>query len=357
MTNRKFKGVWISKEIWLAEDLGWSEKLLLVEIDSLDGEQGCFASNDYLAAFFNLSKGRVSKMISSLRDKGYITVTMQYKAGTKNIEKRIIRVNKTGVVKNDDISSQKQLEGIVENVYTPITENSQDNKTSLNNSINNTNTATASNLLNTPSYKEELTENHEQQETQFIEDIDADGVLLSNPIDSKDLSDFEAYYANQPTDESQYPEPLCIENEQLLTADLTDKLNKEQLKTTAASNLLSVSNYYKEQLHEELTNDQKRQLKPFITDKDGAGIIFYAIDCAVNNPPIETFNYVIGLLKKWRKEGCYRLSDTIKANEEFKRSKQEQPNKKQQPLDNEELEYQRQIEKYGHCKGLPDLDF
>ena len=144
MTNRNFKGVWVSKEIWLAKDLGWSEKLLLVEIDSLDGEQGCFASNDYLASFFNLSKGRVSKMISSLKDKGYITVEMQYKVGTKSIDKRIIRVNKMNVVKNDNTPSPKQLYPLVENDNTPMVENSQDNNTIIfNKTINNTTTAAA----------------------------------------------------------------------------------------------------------------------------------------------------------------------------------------------------------------------
>ena len=81
--ERAFKGVWIPREIWLDTELGWSEKLLLVEIDSLDNEQGCWASNEYFAEFFNLSKDRISKLISSLKNKGYVTVELIYKAGTK----------------------------------------------------------------------------------------------------------------------------------------------------------------------------------------------------------------------------------------------------------------------------------
>jgi hypothetical protein len=34
--NRDFKGVWIPKEIWINTDLSIIEKVLLVEIDSLD---------------------------------------------------------------------------------------------------------------------------------------------------------------------------------------------------------------------------------------------------------------------------------------------------------------------------------
>ena len=36
MQKRDFKGVWIPKEIWLSTDLKVMEKLILVEIDSLD---------------------------------------------------------------------------------------------------------------------------------------------------------------------------------------------------------------------------------------------------------------------------------------------------------------------------------
>ena len=36
--NREFRGVWLPKEIWLAEDLGAIDKIILAEIDSLDNE-------------------------------------------------------------------------------------------------------------------------------------------------------------------------------------------------------------------------------------------------------------------------------------------------------------------------------
>lgn len=89
--NRDFKGVWIPKEIWLDNNLGWSGKLLLVEIERLLTENGCSASNEYFAKFFNLSKDRISKIITELIKKGYITSTLIYKNGTKQIEKRVIR--------------------------------------------------------------------------------------------------------------------------------------------------------------------------------------------------------------------------------------------------------------------------
>ena len=71
--NRDFKGVWIPKEVWLNKDLSIIEKCLLVEIDSLDNsERGCFASNEYLATFFNLSESRMANIISDLKKRGFI---------------------------------------------------------------------------------------------------------------------------------------------------------------------------------------------------------------------------------------------------------------------------------------------
>ena len=42
--NRKFKGVWIPAKYWLDEDLTIMEVVLITEIDSLDGENGCLST-------------------------------------------------------------------------------------------------------------------------------------------------------------------------------------------------------------------------------------------------------------------------------------------------------------------------
>ena len=116
--ERDFKGIWIPKEIWLDNNLTWSEKMLLVEIDSLATlEKGCIATNEYLSDFFNLSKDRISKLISSLKAKGYIEVKLVYKKGTKQILKR--EITTIGY-------RQKQLEGIVNNADRGIGENNEE---------------------------------------------------------------------------------------------------------------------------------------------------------------------------------------------------------------------------------------
>lgn len=70
--NRDFKGVWIPKEIWLNEELTMLEKVIFVEIDSLDGPEHCYASNEYFATFCNCSESKVSKAIKKLKELGMI---------------------------------------------------------------------------------------------------------------------------------------------------------------------------------------------------------------------------------------------------------------------------------------------
>ena len=90
--ERVFKGVWIPKEIWLNENLSIQEKVFIAEIDSLDNDEGCFASNDYFSKFFKLSKNRCSEIIKSLEKKKIITISYIYKENSKAIEKRVIKV-------------------------------------------------------------------------------------------------------------------------------------------------------------------------------------------------------------------------------------------------------------------------
>jgi len=75
--ERDFKGIWIPKEIWLSPELSLMEKVLFVEIHSLDNERGCFASNRYFADFFGVSPRQIATCIASLKEKGFVTVSIQ----------------------------------------------------------------------------------------------------------------------------------------------------------------------------------------------------------------------------------------------------------------------------------------
>ncbi|MBW5800088.1 helix-turn-helix domain-containing protein [Halomonas elongata] len=87
--QRAFRGVWIPADIWLSRDLTLQEKVMLVEIDSLQHpEKGCFKSNKALAEFFQLSPNRVSEIIGSLAKKGLVRVE-QVRKGKQIVERRI----------------------------------------------------------------------------------------------------------------------------------------------------------------------------------------------------------------------------------------------------------------------------
>lgn len=115
MEKRGFKGVWIPKEIWLDQDLSIMEKLFLVEIDSLDNEKGCFASNKHFSEFFGLSKGRCTQIIKELEKKKMIKIS--YEREGKQITKRVIRVvNKLSTPVNKlNKGSKKTKQGYLEN--------------------------------------------------------------------------------------------------------------------------------------------------------------------------------------------------------------------------------------------------
>ena len=128
--NRDFKGVWIPKEIWLNKDLTIMEKLFLVEIDSLDNDKGCFASNAHFAEFFGITKGRCTQIIKSLEKKGLVTIKLEREG--KNVSKRIIKV-------------VRKLNTLVSKLNTPLSEtkhpyleNDEGSNTSTSNTISST---------------------------------------------------------------------------------------------------------------------------------------------------------------------------------------------------------------------------
>lgn len=139
--DRAFKGIWIPKEIWLNENLTLHEKIFLVEIDSLDNEDGCFASNEYFADFFKLSKNRCSEIIKSLERKELVKITYIYKKNTKSIEKRIVKVV--------EISNRciRNFEEGIRDIDRGYSEKCEDNNTVFNNTNNNTFSTTQSSAV------------------------------------------------------------------------------------------------------------------------------------------------------------------------------------------------------------------
>ena len=111
--NRDFKGVWISKEVWLDDRLSALDKVILTEIDSLDGENGCYASNDYIAEFCQCSATKVSKAISKLIEYGYVYV--QSFDGRKRVLKSRLTKNASQTCKKDKAEWQNVRDNNINN--------------------------------------------------------------------------------------------------------------------------------------------------------------------------------------------------------------------------------------------------
>ncbi len=87
--ERQFKGVWIPSEIYLCEDLSWTEKILLIEINTFSRNNKYCESNEYLGKILGCSAGSVANMLTKLRNLELI------KTKSFNGRKRILIVDFT----------------------------------------------------------------------------------------------------------------------------------------------------------------------------------------------------------------------------------------------------------------------
>ena len=114
MEKRDFKGVWIPKEVWLDERLNALEKIILVEIDSLDCEEsGCYASYEYLATFCQCSLTKVSLGIKKLITLSYIYV-VSFDGRTRLLKSRLSKNERQPNI-NLKADSQKMKDNNIDN--------------------------------------------------------------------------------------------------------------------------------------------------------------------------------------------------------------------------------------------------
>ena len=92
-------------------------KLLYGEITALCNEKGyCWATNEYFASLYGVSKTTISLLIKNLIESGYVNSQIIYKEGTKEIQNRYLTILK---------------DPIQEILNTPIEEKLKDNYTPL----------------------------------------------------------------------------------------------------------------------------------------------------------------------------------------------------------------------------------
>ncbi len=130
--KRVVKGIWIPIEIWENETLSIQEKVILAEIDSFCNHyESCYASNEHFANFIGVGTRRIQKILKSLEDKNLVERDVIYKKGTKEIEKRFLRVRYPSCPKVHGGGVQKFVGGGVQKFA--------DNNTSMNETLNNNN--------------------------------------------------------------------------------------------------------------------------------------------------------------------------------------------------------------------------
>ena len=100
----------LSAEVRYDNRLRPNVKLLYAEITALcNMNMECFASNRYFSELYGKSKGSISGWINELVKYGYVSAEYTYKAGTKEIEYRYIKILKGGITANDNTLLQKTV--------------------------------------------------------------------------------------------------------------------------------------------------------------------------------------------------------------------------------------------------------
>ena len=80
-------------EVRYDERLSASEKVLYTEFSALTNKDGvCWATDGYFADLYNVSRQTVNGWISDLVKYGYLKKEIKYKEGSKEIEKRLLRL-------------------------------------------------------------------------------------------------------------------------------------------------------------------------------------------------------------------------------------------------------------------------
>ena len=100
---KEFKGVWIPYEILTDIKLNDKEKFVYSMILYLSKEKECIMSNSYISELLNITKIQASRIINSLKKKGYLKVDIIYKENSWEIALREI----TPIYKN--VNTYKQI--------------------------------------------------------------------------------------------------------------------------------------------------------------------------------------------------------------------------------------------------------
>ena len=127
--------------------LNGNAKLLYGELTALANEKGyCWATNQYFANLYNVSKRTIISWLKQLEERNYIKMQIFYKQNSKMVDRRHIYILPyptytefyTPSEENFITYGKNHQEGDEENFTTPSEENFTENNTLINNTKNNT---------------------------------------------------------------------------------------------------------------------------------------------------------------------------------------------------------------------------
>ncbi|EPI38916.1 hypothetical protein D347_01780 [Enterococcus faecalis LA3B-2] len=127
--------------------LNGNAKLLYGELTALANEKGyCWATNQYFANLYNVSKRTIISWLKQLEERNYIKIQIFYKPNSKMVDRRHIYILPyptdtefyTPSEENFITYGKNHQEGNEENFTTPSEENFTENNTLNNNTKNNT---------------------------------------------------------------------------------------------------------------------------------------------------------------------------------------------------------------------------
>ena len=115
---KEFKGIWIPYEVLVDKNLNDKEKMIYSMILYLSKENDCTMSNTYISNLLNICNVQASRIINSLKKKGYVKIEIVYKQNSKEIALRkiipIIEYVNTYKQINDE-SINKNVKDIINN--------------------------------------------------------------------------------------------------------------------------------------------------------------------------------------------------------------------------------------------------
>ena len=105
------------------DNLTPNAKLLYGEITALCNEKGfCWATNNYFSELYKVEKGTISRWISQLEKNNHISTKFIYKKNSKEIEKRIIKIDGMKIKDKGGINNI-----VKDNIYSTINNNTNNN--------------------------------------------------------------------------------------------------------------------------------------------------------------------------------------------------------------------------------------